>query len=99
MHRMTKATFISKKTKEIVYRRDRGLCVFCGIPGDPVAHVVRRSQGGIGKPENVVTACFRCHREFDEGKDRETMYVHAVEYLKHFYPGWKREDMIYRKGD
>lgn len=49
MHRQTKATSISKAVKLAVYRMDNGRCVLCGSPyGDPVAHVVRRSQLGKG---------------------------------------------------
>lgn len=97
MHRQTKATMIPLKVKRAVYDRDRGRCIFCGRPGDPVSHVVRRSQGGRGIEQNIVTACHRCHREFDEGRNRNAMYVRAVAYLKGFYPDWSREDMIYRK--
>lgn len=98
MHRMTKATAISPAVKAAVMARDGGCCIFCHCPGDPVSHVVRRSQGGMGIEQNIVTACPRCHREQDEGKNREAMYCRAVSYLKGFYPDWNRKDMIYKKG-
>lgn len=98
MHKQTKYTDIPKKVKEAVYLRDNGLCIFCGRPGDPVSHVVRRSQGGLGIEENIVTACNSCHRKFDEGRDRNKMYLTAVAYLKGFYPDWSKQNMIYRKG-
>lgn len=108
MHRQTKATSIPKTVKLAVYRRDHERCVLCGSPyGDPVAHVVRRSQGGMGKEENIVTLCPACHRAYDEGANlerfgkgttRESLYCYLVAYLKGFYPDWSREDMIYRKG-
>lgn len=99
MHKMTKYTAIPKAVKEGVYRRDGGLCVICRQPGLPTAHIVRRSQGGRGIEQNIVTLCPRCHREFDEGRDRDTYEVRIIAYIKGFYPDWSREDMIYRKGD
>ncbi len=75
MHKMTKATSIPKSVKEAVYERDGGRCILCGCNnGEPVAHVIRRSQGGRGIEQNIVTLCPSCH-----------------------YPGWTRENMIYRK--
>lgn len=102
MHKVTKATSISKAVKEIVYIRDRGECVNCHRPGIPNAHVVRRSQLGKGIEQNVVCLCPECHWRFDQGKDpefKEACYVRIVAHLKGFYPDWNREDMIYRKGD
>ena len=97
MHRTTKATAIPQSVKEAVTMRDKGRCIFCGRPGKPVSHVVRRSQLGMGIEQNIVTACDACHRQLDEGRTREAMYARAVAYLKGFYPEWNREDMIYKK--
>ena len=56
MRAETKATSIPPEVKKAVYIRDNGFCVLCGSPyGDPVAHVVRRSQGGKGIERNIVT--------------------------------------------
>ena len=98
MHRQTKATMIPVAVKRAVFARDGGHCIVCGAPGDPVCHVVRRSQGGRGIEQNIVTLCPHCHREFDEGPLHESYYVRIVAYLKGFYPGWNREDMRYKKG-
>ena len=97
MHKMTRATAISKAVKEAVNRRDRGCCVICGRPGMPNAHVVRRSRGGMGIERNIVTLCPACHREFDEGRQHEAYEVRIIAYLKGFYPDWSRENMVYRK--
>ena len=108
MHRETKATSIPPSVKRAVAMRDGGKCVLCGSYfGEPVAHVVRRSQGGRGIEENIVTLCRDCHRAYDQGENlerlgrgttRESIYCYLVAYLMGFYPGWNREDMIYHKG-
>ena len=97
MHRTTKATAISQEVKEAVTLRDKGRCIFCGKPGKPVCHVVRRSQLGMGIEQNIVTACDACHRQLDEGQTREAMYARAVAYLKGFYPNWTKEEVTYKK--
>lgn len=106
MHRETKRTMIPQSVKDAVNLRDNKRCVLCGRPGDPVAHIVRRSQGGMGVEENIVTLCPACHRAYDEGAGldrlgrgttRESLYCCLVAYLKGFYPDWSREDMIYHK--
>ena len=98
MHKMTKATAIPRNVKEIVFDRDDHRCILCRSPqGVPNAHVVRRSQGGMGVEKNIVTLCPCCHREFDEGKNAEQLYEEIVQHLKRFYPEWTREQVIYRK--
>jgi hypothetical protein len=109
MHRETKWTAISPEVKEAVFRRDGRCCILCGSPaGLPNAHVVRRSAGGMGVEQNVVTLCQECHRAFDEGANlerlghgttRESLYDYIVAYLKNFYPDWSRESVIYRRID
>lgn len=97
MHRETKATAIPASVKQTVYQRDGGRCIFCGKNGQPVAHIVRRSRGGMGIAENIITACPSCHREFDEGKRGAEMMEIAVEYIKGFYPDWDEEKVKYKK--
>ena len=98
MHKMTKATAIPKNVKEIVFARDDGKCVICKREcGVPCAHVIRRSQGGMGIEQNIVTLCHECHREFDDGENRYQLYDEIVQHLKQFYPDWSREQVIYRK--
>lgn len=99
MHKETKATLIPPRVKAAVMARDGGLCVICKRPGIPNAHVVRRSQGGRGIPENIVCLCPSCHRAYDEGRpeERERAYVRIVVHLNGFYPGWNRSDMTYKK--
>lgn len=109
MNKRTKALAIPKKVKDAVFLRDGGLCVLCRSPlGEPVAHVVRRSQGGKGIERNIVTLCENCHRGYDFGENlwrfgknvtREGLYCRLVAHLKGFYPDWNREEMIYQRGE
>lgn len=97
MHKRTKACAISKKTKEIVKKRDGGCCIFCGAPGLPEAHYVARSHGGLGIPENIVTACRPCHDKMDNSDQRQQMLQLAAEHLRQFYPDWNEKKLIYDK--
>lgn len=109
MHKETKMTAIPRNVKEIVFARDDYRCVLCGSnQGVPNAHVVRRSKGGMGVEQNIVTLCPDCHRAFDHGislkrlgggADRESLYCYLVAYLKQFYPNWTEESVTYRKGE
>jgi 5-methylcytosine-specific restriction endonuclease McrA len=94
----TKAVDISKKVKESVYKRDKGLCILCGKAGIPNAHYIKRSQGGLGIEQNVVCLCVKCHYEQDMGKDTELYTSKLKEYLKGKYENWNEKDLIYRKG-
>ena len=97
MHRRTKACAISKKTKEIVYKRDGGCCIFCRHPGLPEAHYVPRSHGGLGIPENIVTACRPCHDRMDNSTDRQQMLQVAADHLRQFYEDWNEDSLVYDK--
>lgn len=63
----------------------------------PNAHIVPRSQGGLGIEENIVTACIGCHFKMDNSTERKKYLRLAEGYLKTIYPGWRREQMIYTK--
>lgn len=97
MHKRTKACEISKKTKQRVYERDMGACIFCGAPGLPEAHVVPRSHGGLGVEQNIVTVCRTCHDKLDNSVHRQQMLGEAAEHLERFYPGWNPKDYIFDK--
>lgn len=108
MHKETKATAIPERVKDAVRARDKGRCVLCGYQGDPHCHVVRRSAGGLGVEENIVTLCPRCHSAFDEGhfldrlnplgfSSRAEIKAFIYEYMESLYPGWTPEKVTYRK--
>lgn len=98
MRKMTEATAIPKAVKEAVFLRDGGRCVFCGsLQGAPVAHIVRRSQGGLGVETNIITLCPACHRALDEGEKRAELEECVDGYMKRKYPDWCRENQIYKK--
>ena len=60
-----KACDISKKVKDRVWERDGGRCIICGSPyAMPNSHYIRRSQGGLGIEENIVTMCLCCHNMY-----------------------------------
>ena len=112
MHRQTKHTSIPARVKAAVAARDStngpATCIICGAPGAPCCHVVRRSQGGMGVEENIVSLCGPCHYAFDEGiglsrlrpfgfENRKDIEDHIVGYLKGFYPDWTPERVTYKK--
>lgn len=102
MHKMTKETSIHPDVKREVAERDSidgyCCCIFCGSPNAaPNAHIIRRSQGGKGVKENIVSACSRCHYKFDESSKRDEMFDFAVKYIKQFYPDWTVESVTYSR--
>ena len=112
MHRMTKATQIPPEVKRIVAERDSengpATCIICGAPGAPNAHIIRRSQGGMGVEQNIVCLCPSCHYAFDEGlymsrlrplgfRSREDIAVYIIAYIKGHYPDWTPESVTYSK--
>lgn len=114
MHKQTRQTAISASVKAAVAARDcthgPATCILCGAPGGPHCHVVRRSQGGMGVVENIVTLCGPCHYAFDEGlfMDRlrplgfysqADIRAYIINYLRGFYPDWTEEKVRYHKWD
>lgn len=101
----TKACEISPKVREAVEKRDSicgyPCCVFCGtsrnVRGE--AHIVRRSQGGLGIEQNIVTVCRRCHERFDENPEYRKKYMEYItNYMKQYYSDWNMDDLVYKKG-
>ena len=98
MSRQQRACDISASVKKKVWERDKRRCVYCGSPyAMPNAHFIRRSHGGLGIEENVVTLCQDCHRDFDSYKNPEIERYLEL-YLKEHYENWNKQKLIY-KGD
>lgn len=97
MHARTRTCAIPKEVKLIVYERDHERCIFCGAPGLPEAHVIPRSHGGLGVPQNIITVCRCCHDKLDNSTNRQQMLDVAVAYLKRYYPDISQTDVIYQK--
>lgn len=107
-HKETKATAIPPEVKRKVFARDNRRCIVCGmyipqddeghyIGGGPHAHYIRRSQGGKGIEENVVTLCDKCHHDYDNGFHRREYEDWIGEYLDKFYPDFPDEKRRYNK--
>ena len=95
-----KACDITQKVKDIVWLRDGGRCIICGSGcAMPNSHFIRRSQGGLGIEENIVTMCLFCHRAYDQGPQRGVIAAYTANYLKSKYPNWNPEKLIYKKGE
>ena len=93
-----KACDIPKSVKDRVWERDGQRCIICGNhEAMPNSHFIRRSQGGLGIEENIVTMCMRCHQMYDQGVDRRAIEAFTENYLKNLYPNWSRDKLIYKK--
>lgn len=95
-----KACDISQEVKVRVWERDKGCCIICGSPiAAPNAHYIRRSQGGLGIEQNIVTLCMDCHNEFDNGSGKYSQAIKKAvrDYLQGQYDDWSEKDLIYDK--
>ena len=100
MSKRSKACEISQKVKEIVWIRDMGQCICCHkwVPISCAnAHYIKRSQGGLGIEQNIVTMCPKCHYEEDHGQDTQLYKNKIKTYLERKYKDWKEENLYYRK--
>lgn len=97
MTKRTKALSISKKVKDEVFERDKW-CIICGSPGLPNSHYIKRSHGGLGISENIVTMCIECHYNFDHTPKRKEMLPIVKAYLDKLYPDFSDEQRVYKKG-
>lgn len=49
--------------RAVVFLRDGGLCVWCGLPADTLDHIIPNSHRGRYHPVNLMPACARCNGE------------------------------------
>lgn len=99
MHTETKKTAIPIEVKEEVFERDGHCCILCGRPGLPNAHYIRRSQGGLGIKQNIVTLCPKCHHDYDNGSKRIEYGRDIKDYLDMWYPDFPDSKRVYSKYD
>lgn len=106
MRKDTKARDFDRKAKEAISVRDSidgwPCCVNCGAASPaPLAwsnaHFISRAQGGLGIPENGLTLCPTCHRQYDQTTDRPVLREYFREYLQSKYAGWDESKLYYRK--
>ncbi len=101
MHNRTKAVAIPSDVKKAVEKRDNYMCIFCketrNVHGE--AHIIARSQGGLGIEKNLVTVCRKCHDLMDNSQARSLYVEKAKEYMKSIYPDWNEHDLVYNKWD
>lgn len=80
-----------------ILRRD-GYC--CAVPGCPntlwleVHHIVFYADGGLTKPDNLLTLCSRCHKHVHEGHLR---IVREAPHGARFLNGFGRDIRLERK--
>lgn len=87
---------IPQKIKAKVWERDGYRRIICGGPGAPNSHYIRRSKGGLGIEQNIVTMCIYCHDAYD-GVAHARLEPQVRAYLKSKYPGWSPYKLIYRR--
>jgi len=103
----TIALSIPMEVKKAVAERDSvdgwPCCILCGRPAptsNPLAfsnaHYISRAQGGLGIPENTLTLCPRCHREYDS-TERSAYRPILARHLRENYDGWDECKLVYRK--
>ena len=100
MNKRTEALAITKKVKLEVWERDDHKCIFCHKPVSwnlANSHFIKRSHGGLGIPENIMTNCAECHQMFDDSKYRKYMLPKAEAYLKSKYVGWNRDNLRFTR--
>ncbi len=107
--KQTKAHEIPIAVKKAVAERDsidgHPCCIYCGRPApteNPLAfsnaHIVKRSQGGLGIETNIVTLCPTDHFKFDDSTEREQMLEFICGYMRGWYgEKWNLENQVYIK--
>lgn len=88
MSKRSRACEISQKVKEIVWNRDNHKCIYCERYVQKTfanAHFIKRSQGGLGIPENIVTLCSECHYQEDFGQDTIIRRLYRKLFKRHLW--------------
>lgn len=111
MKKKTRQQQFNKATKEKIWQRQYGQCLFCSMSFHmeaaddfgyiifDVMHYINKSQGGLGIEQNGVLGCRYHHSLLDNGNKglREEMLGIMREHLIQHYPDWNEEDLYYNK--
>lgn len=98
--KLTKATSITKSVKLTVWERDNHQCIFCKKYVEwnyANSHYIKRSHGGLGIEQNIMTNCDICHKLFEESIHREEMKLFAKKHFMSKYDNWNEDNLIYKK--
>lgn len=61
---MKETRYIDTKTRQLLFKRSKGLCECCGIDISPDKHhIYEFAKGGKGSYENLIVLCPSCHRQ------------------------------------
>ena len=94
----TVAVDISQDVRKRVKERDFNRCIFCHTDkGLTIAHIIARSNGGLGVEENLVTACCDCHYRMDFTYERTPMKIAAKKYIMRIYGSFNENEVIFNK--
>jgi len=72
---------VPEKTWYQVFRRDKGLCQYCGLDlvanfstfnAAAVDHIIAKSSGGTDKPENLILCCTGCNGMLTRSNELKT---------------------------
>jgi len=90
MHTKKLHTYVPRFSKMAVYRRDQGICLYCGnslhIRESTLDHVTPVSQGGRTKFDNIVLSCLGCNRHKRNRTPEEAgMELLALPYTPNLY--------------
>lgn len=103
MNKRTKSLRVSAAVRKAVLERDSfegyPCCINCGEPGaHDMAHLIPRSLGGLGIPENIVNLCQKkCHHNFDRTSERENILLWLEMYMREKYENWDEIERVYKK--
>lgn len=85
---MTKGQLVQKELKKVYAEIDSTQpheCFCCGRAGVPLTHMhlIRRSERKdlVTRKENIVLACFDCHKIYDDGDIVEVFKLKNIHYI------------------
>ena len=88
----------SKAQRRKILRRD-GYC--CAVPGCPnplwleVHHIIFYADGGLTKPDNLITLCSRCHQHLHDGHlTIDNHAPHGARFLNRFGKDIRHERIL-----